>query len=180
MKLPSFKYHPNPIDTGSIEPSENVCESCGQSGGFIYKGPVYAEEELIDAICPWCIDDGTAHEKFDAQFVDSAGIGGYGEWEEVSDEIVEEVACRTPGFDGWQQERWFTHCGDAGEFRGAVGRVELEQLGAEAILAIKTEIGFDGEEWENYFQCLDKNKGPTAYIFKCRFCGKFGGYSDIH
>jgi uncharacterized protein CbrC (UPF0167 family) len=180
MNLPIFKYHPNPIATGSVEPSENVCEACGQSRGFIYKGPVYAEAELIDAICPWCIDDGTAHEKFAAEFFDSAGIGGYGEWAEVSGEIVAEVACRTPGFDGWQQERWFTHCGDAGEFWGAVGKVELEQIGAEAVLAIKTEIGFDGEEWENYFQRLDKNKGPTAYIFKCRNCGKFGGYSDIH
>ena len=37
--------------------------------------------------------------------------------ESVSDEIVAEVAYRTPGFTGWQQERWFTHCA-AGEFLG--------------------------------------------------------------
>jgi uncharacterized protein CbrC (UPF0167 family) len=179
MNLPSFKYHPNPVETGSIEASENVCECCGQARGFIYTGSVYAVEELDDAICPWCIDDGTAHKKFAAQFVDSAGVGGYGEWEKVSDEIVGEVAYRTPGFSGWQQEMWFTHCADAAEFLGVVGKEELEQLGTEAISAIKTEIGFEDEEWEDYFQYLDKNEGPTAYIFKCRHCGKFGGYSDI-
>jgi uncharacterized protein len=170
MNLPHFKYHPDPIATGSVESSENVCESCERVRGFIYTGPVYAEEEFVDAICPWCIYDGTAHEKFDAHFVDTAGVGGYGYWEKVSDEIIEEVAYRTPGFSG---------CGDAGEFLGPVGKNELKELGAEAISAIKTEIEFDGEEWDNYFQYLDKDESPTAYIFKCRHCGKFGGYSDI-
>lgn len=179
MKLPIFKYHSDPIATGSIELSENVCEACEQVRGFIYTGPVYAEEELVDAICPWCIYDGTAHKKLNAHFVDTAGIGGYGDWEKISNEIIEEVANKTPGFNGWQQERWFTHCSDAAEFLGAVGKKELEGLGRDAISAIKAEIGFDGSQWENYFQCLDKNDGPTVYIFKCLHCGKFGGYSDI-
>jgi hypothetical protein len=180
MNLPTFKYHPDPIATGSVAASDILCESCGQVRGFIYKGPVYTIEELDHLICPWCIADGTAHEKFDATFIDAAGVGGYGEWEEVSDEAIEEIAYRTPGFNGWQQERWFTHCGDAAEFLGPAGKKEIESFGLEAVSIIKRESGYDGEAWNEYFQSLDKDFGPTAYIFRCRHCGAFGGYSDCH
>jgi uncharacterized protein len=179
MELPNFKYHPDPLATGSIEPSDRQCLACGQVRGFIYRESPYAEKELIDALCPWCIADGTAHEKFDAEFVDAAGVGGYGDWESVSDEIVAEVAHRTPGFTGWQQERWFTHCADAAEFLGRAGQKELLEFGPEAISAIKKEIGFIGDEWEEYFASLDKDGEPTAYVFRCRHCGALGGYSDF-
>jgi uncharacterized protein len=152
--------------------------ACGQSRGFIYDGQVYAEEELMDSFCPWCIADGSAHEKFNAEFVDAASVGDYGTWESVSAEVVAEVAYRTPGFTGWQQERWFTHCCDAGEFLGRMGAKELRVQGARAISAIKEEIGFEGDDWDEYFESLDKENQPTAYLFKCRHCGTFGGYSD--
>ncbi|PWT93126.1 MAG: hypothetical protein C5B55_05105 [Blastocatellia bacterium] len=179
MDIPTFKYHPDPLATGSIERSEQTCLVCGQARGFIYTGAIYAEDDLDDSICPWCIADGTAHEKFNAEFVDAAGVGGYGLWEPVPDEIVAEVAYRTPGFTGWQQEKWFTHCGDAGQFLGRAGHDEISALGPDAIAAIKEEIGFDGEEWDDYFESLDKDGEPTAYMFKCRHCGAIGGYSDF-
>ena len=179
MELPTFKYHPDPLGTGSIERSENKCLACGLVRGFIYKGQPYAEEELIDAICPWCIADGTAHEKFDAEFTDLGGIGGYGTWESVDLKIAEEVAYRTPGFIGWQQERWFTHCCDAAAFIGLVGHSELTDYGGGAIKAIKEEIGFEGDEWGEYFDSLDRSGEPTAYLFRCRHCGTYGGYSDF-
>ena len=179
MNLPAFKYHPDPIATGSVEVSDAKCLSCEQTRGFIYKPLPYGEAELEDALCPWCIADGSAHEKFGAIFVDPAGIGGYGNWDEVDDEVIEEVAYRTPGFIGWQQEMYFTHCGDAAEFLGLAGRKELEAFGEDAIASIKEDIGFDGEEWEEYFSSLDKTDQPTAYVFRCRHCGKYGGYSDF-
>ncbi len=43
--------------------------------------------------------------RFGAAFIDTYGIGG-GEWDEVPDAVVSEIACRTQGFQGWQQERW--------------------------------------------------------------------------
>lgn len=180
MNLPTFKYHPDPLATGSIEPSDVVCRVCGQARGFIYKGPVYAEAELDDAICPWCISDGSAHGMFQAKFVDAEGVGGYGEWPTVPNEVVEEITHRTPGFNGWQQERWFTHCDDAGEFLGPAGKKELEGFGAEAIAAIQKEADFDAADWEDYLQALDKDSGPTAYVFRCRHRRAFGGYSDCH
>ena len=178
--LPAFRYHPDPLATGSIIPSPAACRRCGQARGYIYTGPVYAIEELEDAFCPWCIADGSAAEQFDAEFVDPEAIGGYGTWDQVSGEVTEEVSRRTPGFNGWQQERWWTHCGDAAEFLGVAGHSELESRWPAAIPAIRVESELEGPDWDDYFKSLDRDRGPTAYIFRCRGCGELGGYSDIH
>src|SRR5688572_32860612 len=106
--FPNFRYHSDPIATGSVEPSEAPCICCGRHRGFIYVGPVYSEAELNEALCPWCIDNGSAARTFDAAFTDRAGVGDYGRWESVSDSTLDEVSMRTPGFNGWQQERWLT------------------------------------------------------------------------
>ena len=179
MALPEFKYHPDPITTESITKSDATCVCCGKARGYIYIGPVYSEEELDESLCPWCIADGSAHEKFDASFTDEDGIGGYGEWEPVPDGVVEEVAYRTPGFSGWQQERWWSHCRNAAAFIGRAGKAELLSLGKEAIIAIQDSTGLsDGVEWGEFFDALDKVGSPTAYIFKCTKCGALGGYQD--
>ena len=180
MQLPLFKYHPDPIATGSIERSDETCKLCAKSRGFIYKGPLYATDEVEAQICPWCIADGTAHKVLDATFVDPDGVGGYGDWDVIPDAVTEEVAYRTPGFTGWQQEMWFTHCGDAAEFLGPVGQAELEQWGTDAIAAISQESGLQGKELEDYIRSLNRVGGPTAYLFRCLQCKLFGGYSDCH
>jgi uncharacterized protein CbrC (UPF0167 family) len=179
MTPPVFRYHPDPIASGSVEPSDAACKACGLARG-LYVGPAFGEENHDEAICPWCIADGTAHEKLGVEFTDPEAVGGYGEWERVPAEVVEEVAYRTPGFIGWQQERWFTHCGDAAEFLAIAGRPELEAFGAEAIEAVRKESGYEAEAWDAYLRALDRDEGPTAYVFRCRHCGKFGGYSDCH
>jgi uncharacterized protein len=178
MSLPIFKYHPDPIATGSIIQSNNVCECCGQVRGYIYTGPVYAEEEYDDSICPWCIADGSAHEQLNAVFTDEAGIGNYGVWCSVSDDVIDEVAYRTPGFSGWQQEIWWTHCDDAAQFLGRAGKKELLQFGEQAIQAIQKTTGLDDSDWQAFFNALDKDGSPTAYLFRCGQCGAIGGYQD--
>jgi hypothetical protein len=177
--LPKFKYHPDPVATGSIEKSDTACVCCGRARGYIYTGPVYAIEDYDDCICPWCIADGSAHEKLEASFHDEAGVGGGGEWDEVPESVVDEVAHRTPGFTAWQQEQWWTHCGDAAQFVGRAGHDALEAAGPQAIVAIQESAGMDDdEEWEEFFESLDKDGSPTAYLFKCSKCGKYGGYQD--
>ena len=106
MTLPLFRYHPDPIATGNIIKSDIECCCCGKARGFIYTGPVYAIKEYNKHICPWCIADGLAHIKLDASFNDEIGIGGGGIWDKVPEEVIDEVAYRTPGFSGWQQEQW--------------------------------------------------------------------------
>jgi uncharacterized protein len=176
--LPSFRYHPDPVATGSIVPSTNECFACKSSRGWIYTGPTYCEAELDEHLCPWCIADGTAHRTFGVEFVDPQGVGGYGDWASPSKEVIEEVCFRTPSFIGWQQERWFTHCADAASFLGCAGKRELGSLDPAAYDAIKAESGYDDEQWDLYFNRMDVNRGPTAYLFRCLHCGAWGGYSD--
>jgi uncharacterized protein len=179
MALPVFKYHPDPVATGHVIESDTECACCGKVRGFIYTGPVYAVEEYNEQICPWCIADGSAHEKLDASFTDEDGIGGGGMWDEVPEEIVQEVAFRTPGFCGWQQEQWWTHCGDAAQFLGRAGRKELLAFGPQAVTAIQESAGLsDGPEWEQFLSALDREGSPTAYVFRCTKCGELGGYQD--
>jgi uncharacterized protein CbrC (UPF0167 family) len=176
LKLPAFKYHPEPLATGSIIISNRGCRCCGKKTGYIYAGPVYAEDELDQSICPWCIADGSAAERFEAMFTDDSSIGD-GEVV-VAAEALEEVARRTPGFAGWQQERWLGCCDDAAAFLGPMGRKELEKLGPKAVAAVRNECGLKGEEWESYLQALNADNGPTAYVFRCRHCGRMKAYSD--
>jgi len=128
--LPVFRYHADPIATGSIVSSPKVCRRCDRRRGYIYAGPVYGEGdgELDEAFCPWCIADGSAATEFDAEFTDPDGVGDHGSWDAVPPDVVDEVSRRTPGFSGWQQERWWTHCADAAVFLGRAGRREPEAV----------------------------------------------------
>lgn len=178
MTLPTFTYHPDPVATGSVVPSDKPCACCGEVRGYIYAGPVYATEALDQCLCPWCIADGSAHRKFEATFTDETGVGGYGDWDPVPEAVV-EISTRTPSFLAWQQERWWTHCGDGALFLGSAGRKEVEACGPELIQALREEAGLDESgEWQEYFAALDKEGSPTAYVFRCRKCGQLGGFSD--
>src|SRR3954464_15575951 len=166
--LPIFKYHPDPLKTGSIKPSSAECVCCGKSRGYIYTGPVYAIEEYDESICPWCIADGSAHARFAASFHDEPGVGGGGAWDEVPEEVVEEIAFRTPGFSGWQQEQWWTHCGDGAAFLGRVGYDDASRYGAELLDALAEGPSFaDAAERESYLRSLDHDGSPTGYAFRC-------------
>lgn len=176
--LPRFVYHPDPFGTGSMEISNAVCSVCRRNRGIIYDGPIYGVED-VEAVCPWCIADGNAHRTFGAEFTDIGSVGDYGVWAPVPEHIAQEVAYRTPGFSGWQQARWFTHCNDAGVFLGVVGREELQAIGPAAIAAIREDVSQMPEpNWQAYFQSMSRAGQPTAYLFQCRHCGKYGGYSD--
>lgn len=38
--------------------------------------------------------------------------------------------------------------------------------------------GFEGPDWDDYFRALDRDRSPTAYLFRCTTCGRIGGYRD--
>ena len=52
MDLPTFKYHPDPMATGSVVESGTKCVCCEQARGFIYIGPVFAIMDYNECICP--------------------------------------------------------------------------------------------------------------------------------
>ena len=107
----------------------------------------------------------------------AAGEGGD---QQVPETVIEEVAYRTPGFAGWQQEKWWTHCGDSCPVHRASRSGGVEKLlGPNAISAIQDSAGLsDGPEWDQFVATLDKDGSPTAYIFRCAKCGRLGGYQD--
>ena len=176
--LATFKYFPDPVAAGVIVESDAECPSCGKARGYVYAGTAYADQEYRDCICPWCIADGSAHEKLGATFFDESAVGGHGAWDEVPEAVVAEITQRTPEFTSWQPPQWWTHCGDAAQFLGAVGRKELDALGPEAVAAVKASSELDGSIWEDAYPALDKDGSPTAYLFRCSKCGQYGGFWD--
>ena len=175
-RIPSFRLHPDPVATGSLVESDAPCEVCSRARGFIYRGPFFAVDE-VESICAWCIADGSAASKFDGQFTDL----GYSGWDNVDAKTRSEVLERTPGFSGWQQEMWMAHCGDAAEFLGRVGSVELHNLGSDAVEAIKSPLRdyrWGEEELDRYIAALDAGGEPTGYLFRCSRCSTYIGYSD--
>jgi uncharacterized protein CbrC (UPF0167 family) len=177
--LPAFKYHPNPLGTGSVQPEpETTCLACEQIRGYIYTGPVYAEGniDLDEQLCPWCIADGTAASKFDTSFNDA------GTMEDVSEEVMDEIEQRTPGFISWQESQWLTCCDDAAAFLGLAGAKELRRDFPKALPAVKEylreEFDLSGEELKEFLESLDKDDQPTAYVFQCLHCHNFLAYVD--
>jgi uncharacterized protein CbrC (UPF0167 family) len=178
LALPGFRYHPDPLATGSVAASDRTCACCGGARGFIYTGPVYAVDELDQRLCPWCIHDGSAHRVLGAEFTDARWVGGYSSRIALPAGIVAEVAYRTPGFTGWQQEHWLACCGDAAAFLGLAGHRELEGRWPDAIESVRREAEMDDETWNVYFTTLDVHGEATAYVFRCLHCAKLLAYSD--
>jgi len=112
---PHFRYHPDPVATGSVVASDRTCDVCDQTRGYVYDGPVYGEGADERAICPWCILDGRAARSLGVEFTDA----GVEVPEGIPEHVLDEVAHCTPGFTGWQQEHWLYHCDDAAAFHGA-------------------------------------------------------------
>ena len=47
--LPEFRYHPDPLSTGGVKVSDNLCRCCGQTRGYIYAASFYAADDLDDS-----------------------------------------------------------------------------------------------------------------------------------
>ena len=178
MDLPVFRYHPDPALSGSIVASDAQCACCGKRRGFIYTGPAYCEEELEDALCPWCIADGKAHEKFDASFASLDELP-----DDVPPEVRDEIAHRTPGFNSWQEGRWLGCCGDAAAFLEPAGYEEIRarypQLEGALMMYIVHELELSGAAATRFLHGLQRDQGATAYIFACRHCDAKPAYIDF-
>src|SRR5688572_17080932 len=119
--LPTFKYHPDPITSGSVKESPEQCPCCKQSRGYLYDGPIYGEKSP-EVVCPWCIADGKAHKKYKAEFVDYEGFA-----EEIPEAAQDEIAFRTPGYASWQTEHWPACCNDATAYLRPVGIADIRK-----------------------------------------------------
>ena len=175
--LPRFPYHPDPVATGSVTASDEPCACCGQERGWVYTGPVYAADAPDTAICPYCIASGTAAERYDASFTDTVDtVEG-----DVPRDVVMAVLTRTPGFTAWQSPYWLTHCGDGAAFLGPAGTKELAAY-PDAVDHLRRQCAawtWPPDQAEAFLGALDKDGGPTAYLFSCRVCETHLAYADF-
>ena len=167
INLPLFRYHPDPLFTGSIIQSIAKCSACGQMRGYIYTSTVYSSYDLEDEICPWCIADGSAARKFEATFCDDLPLIDAG----IDAAIIQEVTTRTPGYDSWQQDAWLTHCNDACAFLGDASREEVLSIANERVV-VAGGGWIDPEQMKGIAQNYWPKGSPAFYKFKCLHCGK--------
>lgn len=158
-ELPAFRYHPDPVATGSAEPATAPCEVCGRLPAYVYAGPVRGAAKA-ESICLHCIADGSASEALGdetgpAQFTDATLPRG------IDPAVVIEVEHRTPGFYTWQEAEWLLHCGDAADL---VERSLRDGLTPQAVEAAVADLHPDGN--------------VTAYLFRCVYCGTHLAYWD--
>jgi uncharacterized protein CbrC (UPF0167 family) len=173
--VPTFRYHPDPVATGEVITSGDPCRCCGRQRGFIYTGPVYSEEEVVEELCLWCVADGSAATLFEAEFTDVLDVP-----DDVPRPVLTEVLTRTPGFSGWQQEHWMFHCADAAAYLGKVGYEELLAV-PEALDMVRQDISrrpWPEEQRERYLRSLAPMGEATGYLFHCLHCGTHLAYSD--
>lgn len=164
-RLPSFRYHPDPVATGSIQHSGGGCPSCGEVTGWAYATTPYGMGEQPEGLCPWCIASGAAADRFGSQFCDQI-VG------DVPEEVAEELRLRTPGFVSWQGERWLAHCGDACAYLGPVGWDRLVDLPDARDALIR-----DG--WPPDVLPLIRVDGDlSGYLFVCLTCGTYLAWAD--
>jgi len=175
--LPTFRYHPDPVASGSLVESPTECRCCGQARGYIYIGPTYAEDELEDCLCPWCIADGSAAKQFDANFVDPSVFP-----DDLPAAVLEEVTTRTASYSAWQSEEWPTCCNDATAFLAPVGyeviKRDFPEFEYPVTKYIVDEMGIYNNEALQTLRALNRGQGPTAYLFRCLNCGELYAFVD--
>ena len=170
QSLPHFIYHPDPLATGAfVEGEAKVCPSCGKKSNVYYNLLPYCIDN-IENLCPFCIANGLAAEKFDAEFVQDA------EWsEQTNPEKDKLLFCQTPGYSSWQGENWLSCCQDYCAYLGTVGTKELKEMGvAEQVLADYEERG----EYQDIEEYLVKDGSLCGYLFRCLHCQKYQIWVD--
>ncbi|WP_009995348.1 CbrC family protein [Streptomyces clavuligerus] len=175
--LPPFPYHPDPVATGAVVPSDAVCAHCGRARGHVYAGPVYAGTPgLSGRLCPWCVADGSAAAAYEAHFTSGEVLG-----DEIPFDVLLAVDTRTPSFTAWQQTVWYAHCGDAAAFLGAAGAAELAAF-PDALRLLRAQAdawGWPDDQVEHHLASLHRDGDPTAYLFRCRHCATHLAYADF-
>ena len=112
-QLPTFKYIKPPLQREMFEASNAICECCLSAQGYRYAWSIYTKIE-VNELCPWCIADGSAAEKFAATFAE------LNDYRTISDENRNAFEKHTPSYPTWQGAVYPVHCHDACQFAGLV------------------------------------------------------------
>ena len=182
MELPKFKYHPDPVKTGSIKKSDAVCESCNKQTGYVYTGSTYSKSN-VENLCPWCIANGNAHNKFNVEFISFLiAVDAIDEDDEdctASKEAYDEVSYRTPGFSTFQEEEWQCHCDDLCEFHGLATVRDFRKISDKETKRLLRVTYLDEKELEELKKGDEDTENDTFFKFICRHCGEIRFMMDL-
>ena len=122
--LPRFPYLRDPIASGAVIISEAVCDCCGKARGAICSHSGYAIK-IPDSLCPWCVADGSAEQKYDLEFFDGYFCDAQMNSVSMPAETHRKVFARTPGFATLNPIGWWVHCGEPAEYITRLGLHDL-------------------------------------------------------
>ncbi|MGS2740051.1 CbrC family protein [Sinomicrobium pectinilyticum] len=172
MELPKFKYSPNAFDLDLFDKEEGVCDVCNEKRNLKYNSSFYSREEP-EYICPWCIANGKAAEKYSGEFNDYCGIEGVSPNPNdaapaIPEELLLEITGKTPSYTSWQQEVWPTHCNEPCAFIGYADTKTIAPLMDE----LNEDIEKSGYGAELIKKHLSKDGSLVGYLFQCVNCGQ--------
>jgi uncharacterized protein len=170
MKLPQFKYHPNAYELDIFSKEKGVCSICEEERDLKYTSSFYSIDEP-EYICPWCIHDGSAALEYEGEFNDSEGIEDLS----IDEELIAEVAKRTPSYTSIQQEVWLAHCNEPCAFIGYADSETIKPYLEELKPDIESNIGYDPEDIRDN---LTKDGSLVGYLFQCVKCGQRRLHAD--
>ena len=170
-EVPYFKYHPDPVETGAFKTDKTVFCDCCRKETSIYYAHAYYSEAVLENLCPWCIASGEAAEKFNCEFLDPAYIDDDTD-QPLSNEVIEEVTERTPGYTSWREEFWLAHCGNLCAFVGRVGWLEIQDK-LDEFADFEGDCQKMGMSREDLAKYLSGGLHCKGYLFRCLHCGKY-------
>jgi uncharacterized protein CbrC (UPF0167 family) len=150
---------------------------CRLGRGATYVGPVFSRQEVGDEICPWCIVDGRAAALLEAGFTDV----GWGLPYDVADEVTSQIAKRTPGLVGGQQEHWLYHCADGAAFLGRAGFEELRDHpdAVDMLLRENDAFGWTSGQSRSYVEASIETATQRPTSSDAFHCGRYLAYSEM-
>ncbi len=171
MELPKFKYSPNAYSLDLFKEVDGLCSICNEQRNLKYVSSFYSIDKP-DYICPWCIANGQAAEKYKGDFNDYCGIEGVSPDPNdpeptIPKELLLEITDKTPSYFSWQQEIWLTHCNEPCAFLGYANSQSIEPL----IDELKEDIENSGIPTEYITKGLTEESDLGAYLFQCVNCG---------
>lgn len=172
MELPKFKYSPNAYILDIFEEEEGICSVCTEKRQLRYTSSFYSVEKP-EFICPWCVANGKASEKYGGEFNDYCGIEGVSPdpndaLSTIPLEQLLEITNKTPSYTSWQQEVWLIHCNEPCAFIGYADTKMIKLLMNE----LNDDIENNGYDSEFIKKSLSKNGSLVGYLFQCVNCGK--------
>ncbi|AUC74948.1 CbrC family protein [Olleya sp. Bg11-27] len=180
MELPKFKYSPNAYELDLFDKIDGICSICEEKRSLKYNSSFYSVNKP-DYICPWCIVNGKAAEKYDGEFNSYCAIEGVSPDPNdpkptIPIEQLTEICSKTPSYSSWQQEIWLSHCNEPSAFIGYAT--------SEMITPVLNEVKEDIEKLELPLELFTEgftreSSDLGAYLFQCQKCKKHRLHIDF-